>query len=297
MTATSPDSTDPDKSFAVAVSGVGLSALQPSTPELDFGAEAVTESSEPQSISFTNQGLSPVLILPPLSTPPCGSAGHPVLLPRPLTPGGVPGLQVVTSSIASSGSTISYVCDIDLVSNKPNFQITSDACSGTLLAPQDSCILTLVYSPQPGTGLASGLDYFLELNTLQCTSTNTTNCEIDSGRFPVELKANLPSPLRTSPGAGLDFGFQATGSPSAPLQVTLSNDPSDPNSATINFTGNIVKGDYAETDNCGFSLAPGSSCVLNVTFKPKVKGFDPGSLTIPYNGGQTQIISLRGTGQ
>ena len=297
LSVTSPDSADSDKAFAASITGVGLSALQPSVPELDFGAEAISESSEPQAVSFTNQSLAPVLILPPLTTPSCGSVGHPVLLPRPLTPGSVPGIQVVTSSIAVSGSTVSYICDIDLVSNKPNFQITSDACSGTLLPPQQSCILTLVYSPQPGTGLDSGLDYFLQLNTLQCTSTNTTNCEIDSGRFPVELKANVPSPLRMSPGAGLDFGLQTAGSPSNPLQVTLSNDPADPNTATINFTGNIMKGDYTETDNCGFSLAPGGSCVLNVTFKPKVKGFDPGSLTITYNGGQTQIIYLRGTGQ
>jgi hypothetical protein len=100
-----------------------------------------------------------------------------------------------------------------------------------------------------------------------------------------------------APGAGLDFGPQAVGSPSTALEVTLFNDPADPNSAIVNLTGNIVKGDYTETDNCGFSLAPGGSCTLTLTFKPKVKGFDQGSVTITYNGGQTQIIYLRGIGQ
>lgn len=297
VTVSSPTSADVDKAFAAPVTGVGLSAVEPSTPEVDFGSEAISQTSGAQALSFTNQGLSPVLILPPLSAPPCGSPGHPVLLPRPLTPGSVPGLQVVTSSIALTGSTVSYVCDVDLTSKQPNFQITADGCSGTLLAPQQSCILTLVFAPQPGTALASGLDYFLELNTLQCTSTTTSNCEIDSGRFPVELKANVPSPLRMSPGAGLDFGAQPVGSPTAPLQITLYNDPADPNTATVNFTGNIMKGDYTETDDCGFSLAPGSSCVLNIIFKPKVTGFDPGSLTITFNGGLTQFINFRGTGQ
>ena len=297
VTVSSPSSADADKAFAAPVTGIGLSAVEPSTPEVDFGSEAISQTSGAQAVSFTNQGLSPVLILPPLSAPPCGSPGHPVLLPRPLAPGGVPGLQVVTSSIAATGSTISYVCDIDLTSNLPNFQITADGCSGTLLAPQQSCILTLVFAPQPGTALASGLDYFLELNTLQCTSTTTSNCEIDSGRFPVELRANVPSPLRMSPGAGLEFGTQPVGSPTTPLQVTLYNDPADPNTATVNFTGNIMKGDYTETDDCGFSLAPGSSCVLNIIFKPKVRGFDPGSLTITFNGGLTQFINFRGTGQ
>jgi hypothetical protein len=124
--------------------------------------------------------------------------------------------------------------------------------------------------------LDPALDYFLELDTLQCTSTTTSNCKIDSGRFPAELKANTPSPLRMSPGAGLDFGNQPVGITTSPLTITLFNDPSDPNSQTINFTGNLMKGDYFETDNCGTSLAPGSSCSLNVTFKPKAVGFDQG---------------------
>jgi hypothetical protein len=296
LTVSSSTSADSDDAFAAPISGIGLSALEPSTPEVDFGSEAVSETSQPQVVTFTNQGFSPVLVLPPLNAAPCGNPGQAVLLPRPLTPGAAPGLQVVTS-ISPIGSSVSYVCDIDPVSKVPNLQITADGCSGTLLAPQQSCVVILAFAPQPGTGLASGLDYFLELNTLQCTSSTTSDCEIDSGRFPVELKTNVPSPLRMSPGAGLDFGPQPVGSLSDPLQITLHNDLADPNSATINFTGNILQGDYLETDDCGFSLSPGGSCVLNITFKPKVKGFDQGSLTITYNGGQTQIINLRGTGQ
>jgi hypothetical protein len=151
--------------------------------------------------------------------------------------------------------------------------------------------------PQPSTPLIPALDYFLELNTLQCTSSTTSNCEIDSGRFPVELTANPPSSLRMTPGAGLDFGNQAKGHVSAPLTITLFNDPSDPNTGTVNFTGNLVRGDYSETDNCGASLAPGSTCTMTITFTPRIVGFDPGSITITYTVGQTQTIHLRGTGQ
>jgi hypothetical protein len=101
-----------------------------------------------------------------------------------------------------------------------------------------------------------------------------------------------------SPGAGLDFGDQFTGTPDAPdvLTLTLFNDPSDPNSTTINFTGNLVKGDFTEIEDCGASLAPGSSCTMTVTFTPKTVGFERGSITIAYNGGQIQTVSLRGTG-
>jgi len=199
--------------------------------------------------------------------------------------------------VTRNGSTINYNCDSDVTSKQPNFQISADDCSGTLLAPQASCSVQLAFAPQPATALSPALDYFLQLNTLQCNSTTTTNCEIDSGRFPVELTANLPSPLRMVPAAGLDFGTQPRGMAGVPQTITLFNDPTDPKAATVNLTGNLVTGDYAETDNCGASLAPGSSCTMTVTFQPKISGFDPGTITITYTIGQTQTVHLRGTGQ
>lgn len=293
----SPVSTDSLTAFAVPATGTGFSALVPSTPELDFGAEALGESSASQTLSFTNQGTSAVQILPALSTP-CVNppSGGVLTLPRPLAPGVIAGLQVDTGNIIPNGSTINYNCDSDLTSKLPNLQISADNCSGTLLAPQASCTLQITFVPQPSTSLVSGLDYFLQLNTQQCNSSTKYDCEIDSGRFPVELTTNTPSPLRMTPGAGLDFGIQPQDQVSAPLSITLFNDPKDPKAGTVNFTGNLVIGDYAETDNCQ-SLAPGASCTMNVTFDPKIVGFDPGTITVSYTVGQTQIIHLRGTGQ
>ena len=99
-----------------------------------------------------------------------------------------------------------------------------------------------------------------------------------------------------TPGAGLNFGIQTRGQTSAPLTITIFNDPKDPKAGTINFTGNLLVGDYTETDNCS-SLAPGSSCTVTVSFLPRIVGFDPGTITIAYTVGQTQTIHLRGTGQ
>jgi hypothetical protein len=305
LTATSPTSVaDSDSIFAVPITGTGRSLIVPSTPEIDFGAEALSESSDAQPLSFMNEGTTTVEILPSLgsSPPPCGAVPNqitpPVLLDRPLIPGSASGLQVVTGTISFANSTVDYTCDIDQTSQQPNFKITSDTCSGALLAPLQSCSLAIAFVPQPGTPLIPPPDYFLELNTLQCTSNTTSNCEIDAGRFPVELKVNPASPLRMSPGAGLEFGLQPTGEPSlTPLTITLFNDPSDPNTQTINFTGMIVKGDYAETNDCGVTLAPGRHCTLTVTFTPKIIGFDQGSITITYNNGQVQTIFMRGTGE
>jgi hypothetical protein len=309
LTVSSPSSADNDTNFSVPVTGYGGSALQPSTAELDFGAEAKSESSLPQLLSFTNHGSSAVQILssaPCLNVPP--GSGHNTL-PRPLlATSTVAGLQVVANgpgsvggSITPDGSTINYSCDSDPTTQRPNFQISSDTCTGSLLAPEGTCSLQIAYVPQPGTSSSSGLDYFLELNTVQCTSTVTSSCEIDSGRFPVELRANPPSPLRMSPAAGLDFGNQAVGHSATKQTITLYNDPNDPNKGTINFVGKIlVHGDYSESDDCPYSLTPGSVCTLTVGFKPKITGPDPGALTINYTPeptGAPQIVYLRGTGQ
>src|SRR5215469_3693019 len=307
LTTSSANSSDSDGNFAVPVTGTGLSAIVPFPAELDFGAEVPPEKSQSQTITFTNQGVAPVQILPPANTA-CGTPGQIITLPRPLTAGAISGLQVVQNGSGfiaitpnQSPATVTYACDLDPASAQPNFQISNDSCSGTTLNPQQTCSIRVSFVPQPQTSLTIGLDFFLELNTLECTSGMSRGCEIDSGRFPVELKANLPSPLRMSPGAGLNFGMQSVGQTSAPLTVTLFNDPKDLNAGTVNFTGNRLQGDYFETDNCGGSLAPGSSCTLTITFTPQIVGYDPGNIAIGYtlrNIAQLpQAIYLRGTGQ
>jgi hypothetical protein len=325
LTVNSPVSADTNTAFAVPISGFGASAIEPSVPEIDFGAEALSESSLPHSLTFTNFSANPVQILdfaPCLNPPPSVSGNVPHLtLPHPLQEtSAVGGLQVVGngpgsySSITPDVSTITYNCDSDPTSLQPNFQISSETCMGLLLAPQTSCSLQVTYVPQPYTMANfanNGVDFFLQLNTLQCGSTNgvASDCEIDSGRFPVELKANPASPLRMSPSAGLDFGTVviSLGVPPPPQTITLTNDGTIASPLSVFFIGKVVvKGNYTETDNCPFSLAPGSSCVLTLTFNPSAAGFNAGSVTINYTQGTSessatlgniQTIYLRGTGQ
>ena len=297
----SPTSPDNDLAFRIPITGTALSALTPSTRELDFGASAVGEAGLPQALTFTNQSGAPVQILP---AAPCVNsvAGQFFMLPHPLIWGSpVAGVQIVSNVQQDAGnSTIDYSCDSDPTPpNAPNFQISADTCSGILLAPQATCSLQIALAPQPFYAQLNGLDYFLELNTVQCVAGGAeSNCEWDGGRFPVEVKANPPSQLRMSPAAGLDFGSQPVGTSSSKQTITLFNDPNDPNAGIVNFVGKFtVKGDYSESDDCPFSLTPGSSCTVTVAFKPKNAAFIPGTITIAYNNGLLQTIYLRGAGQ
>ena len=116
LVVSSPSSVDTDTEFLVPISGIGLSAVQPSTPELDFGAEAVSEASLPQALSFTNSSANPVQIL---GSQPClNPQTGPLHLPHPLSATSpVAGLLVVGSppgvanAIAADGDTITYNCD------------------------------------------------------------------------------------------------------------------------------------------------------------------------------------------
>jgi hypothetical protein len=292
-----PSDTNPDHetAFAVPIAGIGLSAIQPSVPELDFGAPG-----QILPLSLTNaSSTGAVRILDP--TPACTSASVNTL-PSPRTLGSVAGLQVVSGSVVPDTNTIPttvlYSCDIDFGTNQANFKITSDNCSGVDLAPGATCSLMVQYLPQANTGSAIPLDYFLELNTLQCFGGQSTDCEIDSGRFPVEIRSTPPGPLTLSPSAGVDFGTVPVGQLSNPSTITLTN--SDP-SQTLTFIGKIqVSGSYTEFDNCQATLAPGATCTLTVNFKPSVVGFAPGLLVINYSpepANTPQKVYLRGTGQ
>ncbi len=309
LTVTSTVTNDNDTSFTVPITGTGLSYLQPSVAELDFGAQALGQVSEPQLLSFTNQSANPVQIVGPASTP-CTFSLNPVTaLPRPIVNGGaVGGIQVITAtsgSISGVPPTIDYSCDADKTTGAPNFQISSDNCTGAFLPSQTSCSVGISFSPQPFAYSGQALDYFLELNTVECFPGGaSSDCEIDSGRFPVELKANPSSPLRMLPSAGLNFGGVSSGTTSPAQTITLLNDPADPKAGPVSFLGRItVSGSYSETDDCPSSLASGSSCTINVSFRPSSKGNSPGTLGIFYTLGSSgtpgspQFVYLRGTGK
>jgi len=101
---------------------------------------------------------------------------------------------------------------------------------------------------------------------------------------------NLPAAF-LSP-AQLRFGYQAVGTTSAPLTLTLSN----PGAAPLSLSSVVAAGDFAVSDDgCGATLAVASSCVIEVTFTPTVAGPRSGTLVISSNSvGGAAVIPLSG---
>ena len=327
-------SADPNiTQFSVPITGTGMSFVVPSTPELDFGSQAVGEVSPSQALTFTNQGPYPVQVL--TQGPPCTYSKVAPALARPpdATVGGLELAETALNGLENSqliapaalvADTVQFYCDIDPPPSaggnlQSNFVITdssSNPCQGTLLQPQQSCDLQVTFEPQPATWRFAtkaerGLDDFLELNTQWCEPEvnpvpgPSNPCEIDSGRFPVEIKTNPPSPLRMTPAAGLNFGLVTENRPSS-LTITLFNDPVDPNTGTVNVVSKVSSSsDFVETDSCPSSLAPNASCTLTFTFTPSKTVFETGVFTLTYNlvtssgtqSGLIQTVWMRGTGQ
>ena len=77
--------------------------------------------------------------------------------------------------------------------------------------------------------------------------------------------------------------------------VTLTNSGSSLATIPDIYAGG--DGDFAESNNCGSSLAAGSSCAISVTFTPVMPGQRTGELGVFQDlRGQPQTVGLSGTG-
>jgi probable HAF family extracellular repeat protein len=91
-----------------------------------------------------------------------------------------------------------------------------------------------------------------------------------------------------APGA-LSFPAQAVGTTSSAEPVVLTNSGTAP----VAIGSMSMTGDFAQTNDCGASLAPAGQCTVMVTFTPTVAGNLTGSLTVSA-GGQPFVVALSG---
>ncbi len=91
----------------------------------------------------------------------------------------------------------------------------------------------------------------------------------------------------------VNFGSQGVGTTSGAVNVLLRNS----GSATLNISSISTSGDFAQTNNCGSSVAAGSNCTVQLTFAPTTLGPHNGMLTVNDDAaGSPHSIPLSGTG-
>src|SRR5262249_62248359 len=99
------------------------------------------------------------------------------------------------------------------------------------------------------------------------------------GTLMLAPSINSTAPAVSASAAAVDFGNQRVGISSTPKSVTVSNT----GSAALNVSEINITGDFAQSNNCGASLAPAASCIFNVIFTPRSTGGQSGSIAIANN--------------
>jgi len=89
------------------------------------------------------------------------------------------------------------------------------------------------------------------------------------------------------------FPNQGIGTKSAAYSVTLLNNQT----GTLSISSIQTAAPFAQTNNCGTSMAPNAQCTINVTFSPTAVQYYTGTLTITDSAGNSpQVVDLTGNG-
>ena len=106
------------------------------------------------------------------------------------------------------------------------------------------------------------------------------------------------APVAAVAPASRDFGTVNTGSTSAPLPITVTNNGNAPLSVSgVTLTGDPVA--QFGFVGCGAVVNPGGSCIINVTFTPTTNGLKSATLSIAHNSNNVagaSTVGLTGTG-
>ncbi|HET7100285.1 MAG TPA: choice-of-anchor D domain-containing protein, partial [Terriglobia bacterium] len=150
---------------------------------------------------------------------------------------------------------------------------------GSVVNPGVSCTIAVTFSPS-SLGTSVG--------TVTLTDTG-----LGSPQTITLTGTGATPPVASLSPASLTFDSQAVGTTSLPQTVTLSNTGGSP----LNLTGITTTGDFAGSNDCGASVAPGANCSISVAFTPQQTGTATGTLTVSDNAANSpQTVSLGGNG-
>jgi len=219
----------------------------------------------PQSVSLTGLGINaPAISLVPASLTFSSQRVGSQSTSQPVT-------------MTNTGNAILNISSITITGADPSDFSQTNTCSSTLAAGS-TCTINVSFKPTAGGQRTAGISISSDAR----------------GSVPVvTLSGTGVAPgLDLSPSL-LIFNNQIVGSTSAAQPVFVSNSAA----TAVAISSIAATGDFAETDNCGTSLAANSNCTIQVTFKPTATGTRTGSLNVTASdSGTAHNVQLSGTG-
>ncbi len=190
------------------------------------------------------------------------------------------GNQVVATTSASKMVTLSNhqstPLSIGSISPSADFALSVNNC-GSALPAGASCTMEVTFTPIV-LGYRSG--------TLTISDNASSSPQI------LELSGNGIPAVAVTP-AVLAYPAQLVGTLSAVQKVRLTNNQSLP----LNISSISTSGDFTQSNSCGVSIGPMTTCTIQVSFKPSATGARTGTLIIDDDGpGSPHNAELSGDG-
>lgn len=213
---------------------------------------------------------------PPPPVPRAYLVANPSVLSFGVQPAGSVSRRVVKLTNTGNGpSTAVHAA----VSGNSALSLVSTTCSN-VLASGESCEATIAFA-------APAADYSIKSGSLAFTGSPAL--------APVGVSGASQAPSLTYSAASLDLGRVAVGASSVTGSFTLTNPTSSPAYIEgLGITENTAE--FAQSNDCGGTLAAGTACTVNVSMTPIAGGLRTGSVGIVSAAG-SQVVALRGIGQ
>ena len=311
----------------VNLSGVG-SSVQISPDTLHFSRQVLNTSSAPQTVTVTNEGVSPLTVSEvrtegdysysqktnclSSNIPPKGTCTINVTY-TPTESGLRYGALHLTFTDPASPYNVSLTGSATGVTISTSSLSFGDQFAGTKSAPQQVVLAnrtrTRLSVGQPkltgaftqgnncAGGLAPGGACTFNVSFIPPTAGTMTgvlqiiDSDFESPQLVSLSGKGLVSAVTVSPNV-VQFGEVVVKSTGMPKVVTLTNN----GSSVLAISTIIPSGDFRQANNCGHSLAPLASCNVTLTFLPKAAGLQTGTLTISDSDSSSpQSVSLSGT--
>ncbi len=192
-----------------------------------------------------------------------------------------PALTVTSSSLPNGTVGTAYSTTLTAANGTAPYTWSDPACSG-------SC----------NTGMNFGSNGVLSGTPANAGTSTFTFAVVDSKgntatkQLSIAITAAATAPIVSLSPTSLTFASQTVATTSAAQSVTLTNT----GNATLSISSLAASGSFAETNNCGSSLAANTSCTVSVTFTPTATGTLTGAISFTDNGASSpQKVSLSGT--
>ncbi len=211
-------------------------------------------ANSPQSVSLTGNGVIPVTISPAA-----------INFPN----------QAINTSSAASNLTVTnnLSAPVSIASVAAGTGYAQTNTCGASLAAGTSCTVSVTFSP-------TAIQYYSSAVTITDSAANSPQT--------VPITGNGIAAVAYSPKL-ISFPDQGIFSTSATYPITFTNN--QPAAVNLNIQ---APAPFAQTNNCGASLAAGATCTINATFAPTVVQYYSSAVTI--SGATPSPISIAVTG-